>query len=117
DIDRGGVFAHLLGTLELLPSEDRALVRGFVINRFRGDASLLGPAIDVLEARTDTPVLGVVPWIDGLGVAEEDAVALERPAGAAGGDEAVEVDIAVVRFPRIANFDDFDPLVRTAGVR
>ncbi|MYE32728.1 MAG: cobyric acid synthase [Chloroflexi bacterium] len=117
DIDRGGVFAHLLGTLELLPPEDRAMVRGFVINRFRGDPSLLGPAIEEIEERTGVPVLGVIPWIDDIGVAEEDAVALERPEGGEGDDEAGEVDVAVVRLPRIANFDDFDPLVREPGVR
>ncbi|MXZ63224.1 MAG: cobyric acid synthase, partial [Chloroflexi bacterium] len=117
DIDRGGVFAHLLGTLELLPPEDRAMVRGFVINRFRGDPSLLGPAIEEIEERTGVPVLGVIPWIDDIGVAEEDAVALERPEGGARDDEAGEVDVAVVRLPRIANFDDFDPLAREPGVR
>ena len=117
DIDRGGVFAHLLGTLELLLPEDRALVRGFVINRFRGDPSLLGPAIEEIEERTGAPVLGVIPWIDDIGIAEEDAVALERPEGGAGGREAAEVDVAVMRLPRIANFDDFDPLAREPGVR
>ena len=117
DIDRGGVFAHLLGTLELLPPEDRALVRGLVINRFRGDPSLLGPAIEVIEDRTGVPVLGVIPWIDDIGVAEEDAVALERPEVGADADDTAEVDVAVVRLPRIANFDDFDPLVREPGVR
>ena len=117
DIDRGGVFAHLLGTLELLPPEDRALVRGFVINRFRGDPSLLGPAVEEIEERTGVPVLGVIPWIDDIGVAEEDAVALERPEAGAADDAAHEVDVAVVRLPRIANFDDFDPLAREPGVR
>ena len=117
DIDRGGVFAHLLGTLELLPPEDRALVRGFVINRFRGDPSLLGPAIEEIEERTGVPVLGVIPWIDDVGVAEEDAVALERPVAAPAGDGRPEVDIAVVHLPRIANFDDFDPLSREPAVR
>ena len=117
DIDRGGVFAHLLGTLELLPPEDRALVRGLVINRFRGDPSLLGPAIDEVEARTGVPVLGVIPWIDDIGVAEEDAVALERPDTGADTGEATDVDVAVVHLPRIANFDDLDPLSREPGVR
>ncbi|MYI82470.1 MAG: cobyric acid synthase [Chloroflexi bacterium] len=117
DIDRGGVFAHLLGTLELLPPEDRALVRGFVINRFRGDPSLLGPAIEEIEERTGIPVLGVIPWIHDIGVAEEDAVALERSGGPPSAAEATEVDIAVVQLPRIANFDDFDPLMREPGVR
>ncbi len=117
DIDRGGVFAHLLGTLELLLPEDRALVRGFVINRFRGDPSLLGPAIEELDQRTGVPVLGVIPWIDDVGVAEEDAVALERPAVAPSTAALAEVDVAVVQLPRIANFDDFDPLAREPGVR
>jgi adenosylcobyric acid synthase len=85
-----------------------------VINRFRGDESLLTPAIEEIERRTGLPVLGVIPWITDLGLAEEDAVALERPEPAAA--QAATVDIAVVRLPRIANFDDFDPLVREPGV-
>mgnify|MGYP000870980496 CR=1 FL=1 len=116
DIDRGGVFAHLYGTLALLEPEDRMLVRGFVINRFRGDPSLLAPAIEDLEARTGVPVLGVIPWLDGLDVAQEDAVVLERPEGAPAAVDAA-VDIAVIRLPRIANFDDFDPLAAEPGVR
>ncbi|MBT5773537.1 MAG: cobyric acid synthase [Dehalococcoidia bacterium] len=119
DIDRGGVFAHLVGTLELIPPEDRPLVRGFIINRFRGDPSLLTPAIQDLERRTSIPVLGVVPWIDDVRLADEDAVALERPSRpwrpehlerGAPTDSTAVVDVAVIRFPRIANFDDFDPL-------
>ena len=120
DIDRGGVFAHLLGTLDLMPPDDRALVRGLVINRFRGDPSLLQPALDVLEARGGVPVLGVVPWIDEVGVAEEDAVALERaPRGdrGAGHGAGGVLDVAAIRLPRIANFDDLDPLAREPGVR
>ena len=124
DIDRGGVFAHLLGTLELLTAEERALVRGLVINRFRGDPSLLAPAIDDLERRTGVPVLGVVPWLDDLRIAQEDAVALERaevprPASDGGADAQAkaEVDIVVLRLPRIANFDDFDPFIDEPGVR
>ncbi|MEX2446471.1 MAG: cobyric acid synthase [Dehalococcoidia bacterium] len=116
DIDRGGVFAHFVGTLALLPPEDRALVRGLVINRFRGDEALLADAIADVEGRTGVPVLGVVPWLPELGVADEDAVALERPPATAEGRTAT-VDVAVVRFPRIANFDDFDPLAREPGVR
>lgn len=116
DIDRGGVFGHFLGTLDLMPPEDRALVRGLVINRFRGDPSLLAPAIEVVERRGGVPVVGIVPWIDGIGVAEEDAVALER-LDATPGVEGGAVEVAVVRFPRIANFDDIDPLLREPGVR
>ena len=116
DIDRGGVFAHLLGTLELLPAEDRALVRGLVINRFRGDPTLLDSAISAIEGRTGIPVLGVVPWIEDLRVAQEDAVALERPESGPSGPASPGVDVAVIRLPRIANFDDFDPLAAEAGV-
>jgi len=116
DIDRGGVFGHFLGTLDLMPASDRALVRGLVINRFRGDASLLTPAIEVVERRGGVPVVGVVPWVDDIGIAEEDAVALERPQ-AARSVRSSEVDVAVIRFPRIANFDDIDPLIREDGVR
>ncbi|MGE3960370.1 MAG: cobyric acid synthase [Dehalococcoidia bacterium] len=116
DIDRGGVFGHFLGTLELMPASDRALVRGLVINRFRGDPSLLAPAIATVEDRGGVPVVGVVPWIEDVGVAEEDAVALERASRDTSGP-ASEVDVAVVRFPRIANFDDIDPLLREPGVR
>ncbi|MEX1023230.1 MAG: cobyric acid synthase [Dehalococcoidia bacterium] len=116
DIDRGGVFAHFLGTLDLLLPEDRPLVRGLVINRFRGDPSLLQPAIELVEARGGVPVLGVIPWIDRLGVADEDAVALER-LPRAGTAAPGEVEVAAIRLPRIANFDDFDPLLREPGVR
>jgi len=118
DIDRGGVFAHFVGTLALLPPEDRALVGGLVINRFRGDPALLAPAIRDVEERTGVAVLGVIPWIDDLGVAPEDAVAIERadrPAAPAG-SEAGLLDIAVLHLPRIANFDDFDPLAAEPGV-
>jgi len=113
DIDRGGVFGHFLGTLDLMPPEDRALVRGLVINRFRGDVSLLAPAIEVVESRGGVPMLGVVPWVDDIGLAEEDAVALERRGASV---PSAEVDVAVIRFPRIANFDDVDPLLHESGV-
>jgi len=116
DIDRGGVFAHLLGTIELMPEADRRLIRGFLINRFRGDESLLAPAIEDLEERTGIPVLGVIPWIEDVSLAEEDAVALERRGPVAGSEEA-KIDIAVIHLPRVANFDDFDPLQREPSVR
>ncbi len=113
DIDRGGVFAHLIGTLELLEPEERALVGGLVINKFRGSAELLAPGVAWLERRTGLPVAGVVPWLDGVGVADEDAVALEDGRASANG----AIDIAVVQFPRIANFDDLDPLAAEPDVR
>jgi adenosylcobyric acid synthase len=119
DIDRGGVFAQLLGTLWLLEAEERALVRGLIVNKFRGDPALFDDGVRLLEARGGCPVLGVVPWLRDHGVAEEDGAGLDDPAalpvlGAAG---AAQVDIVVVKFPRIANFDDFDPLALEPGVR
>lgn len=115
DIDRGGVFAHLYGTYWLLDPEERALVKGFLINKFRGDASLLEPGLTDIEGLTGVPVVGVVPWLRDVHLPEEDAVAIERrtdPRGSYPG-----VDVAVLQFPRIANFDDFDPLEEEPDVR
>lgn len=116
DIDRGGVFASLLGTMELLTDEEKKLVKGFIINKFRGDLSLLAPGIDVLSERTQRPVLGVVPYIKGLRLPDEDSVALEADSTAAFTNEAVVV-IVVIKLPRISNFTDFDPLKGLKGVR
>ncbi len=114
DIDRGGIFAQLLGTLGLFTPEERALVRGLVVNKFRGDPALFVDGVRILEERGGLPVLGVVPYLPALAVPEEDAVALEgRPAAA---PEAA-LDIAVIRLPHVANFDDFDPLLAEPGVR
>jgi len=113
DIDAGGIFAALLGTLMLLEADERALIRGLIVNRFRGDPALFADGVAILEQRSGLPVLGVVPWVEDMRIAEEDAVALERarpPAGAAG------CVVAVVQIPAIANFDDFDPLAREPGV-
>lgn len=112
DIERGGVFAALAGTLLLLPEEERRLVRGIVINKFRGDTSLVDPGPAMLEARTGVPTLGVVPWMRDLALPEEDALPME-PASA----DADAVDIVVVALPHLANFDDFDPLRHRPGVR
>jgi adenosylcobyric acid synthase len=121
DIDRGGVFAALVGTMVLLEPEERALVKGFVINKFRGDISLLGNGLAMLQERAfNTPTLGVVPFLPEIGVAEEDSVALEvlsRGAGGQGSRGEKIVDIAVIRLPCISNFDDFDPLAAEPGVR
>lgn len=112
DIDRGGVFASLLGTLALLNRRERRRVRGFLINRFRGDRDLLTPALEFLERRTRRPVLGVVPYLPDLHLPEEDSVALdERPSAL-----AVRPAIAVVRLPHIANFTDFAPLAADPAV-
>jgi len=113
DIDRGGVFAALIGTLALLAPEDRARVAGLVINRFRGERAVLAPGLALLAERTGLPVLGVVPHLgDGL-VPEEDSLALEAQSAAP--DDA-RVVVAVLRLPRIANFDDAEPLAREPGV-
>ncbi len=115
DIDRGGVFAAFVGTMELLEPDERARVAGFVINKFRGDARLLEPGLRFLEERTGTPVLGVLPHVAKLRVADEDSVSLdERRARARAG--ASEIEVAVVRLPRIANYDDFQPLEHEPGV-
>jgi len=114
DIDRGGVFAAIVGTLALLEPDDRARVGGVLINRFRGERRLLEPGLAMLTARTGTPVLGVVPMIPERLVPAEDSLDLDRIAGAAGD---VALDVAVVRLPRIANFDDFEPLADEPGVR
>ncbi len=114
DIDRGGVFAAFVGTLALLVPEDRARVAGFVVNKFRGDAALLAPGFDALLGHTGVPVLGVIPYLDPLLVPAEDSQDLDVEASLA---EPARLEIAVVRLPRIANFDDFEPLAREPGVR
>jgi adenosylcobyric acid synthase len=116
DIDRGGVFASLVGSLGLLPRMDRRRVRGFLINRFRGDRALLAPAIEFLTARTRRPVLGVVPYLPDLHLPEEDSVALEaEPAGSSATTRS-PASVAVVRLPHIANFTDFAPLAADPSV-
>jgi len=122
DIERGGVFASLYGTLELAPGAVRDRVAGTVINKFRGDRTLLEPGIEDLESRTGVPVLGVLPY-DDPGLPAEDSVSLppEGERAVHGADDAVADDraatIAVPRFPRISNFTDFEPLSRRPGVR
>ncbi len=111
DIDRGGVFAHLVGTLELLSPSEQARVRGFVINRFRGDIALLQPGLDWLEQRTGKPVLGVLPYLHNLQLDAEDAIA----APATGPGETV-LRVAVPALSRISNHTDFEVLAATPGV-
>jgi adenosylcobyric acid synthase len=115
DIDRGGVFAALVGTLALLDPADRARVGGLVVNKFRGDAEVLRPGLEELTVLTGVPVLGVVPWIDGQLAPAEDSLDLDSPRAPAGGGATLE--IAVVRLPHIANFDDVEPLAEEPGVR
>lgn len=116
DIDRGGVFASLVGTLELLEPVERELIKAFVINKFRGDISLLTPGIDWLEKRTRVPVAGVIPYYHDIYIAEEDSIAVEKRRALKQRLD-YDLDIAVIALPHIANFDDFDPLEREAGVR
>ncbi|RRJ67618.1 cobyric acid synthase [Paenibacillus oralis] len=118
DIDRGGVFAFLVGTLELLEPEERARVKGFIINKFRGDLSLLQPGLDWLERRTGIPVLGVLPYLPDLDIEAEDSVVLDTYPSAAdkSAREQAAVDIAVIRYPRISNFTDFAPLAAEPDV-
>jgi adenosylcobyric acid synthase len=116
DIDRGGIFAQLIGTVWLLEPEERELVKGLIVNKFRGDISLFEDGVRILEEKSDVPVLGVVPYLHDLFIPEEDAVALENPfAKHVSSGEAIE--IIVIHLPRIANFDDFDPLSTEPGVR
>ncbi len=105
DIDRGGVFAHLVGTLELLTPPERARVKGFVINRFRGDIALLQPGLEWLEQRTKIPVLGVLPYLKQLHLEAEDS--LNQEAAATLGNE---IKIILPALPRLSNQTDFDPL-------
>ncbi|MGW0022351.1 cobyric acid synthase [Rhodococcus sp. NPDC003382] len=114
DIDRGGVFASMYGTLALLDPDDQALIRGFVINKFRGDVGLLRPGLDSLEKLTGRPVLGVLPWQRDLWLDSEDSLALtSRPAH----DGAGSLTVAVVMLPRISNFTDVDALCLEPDVR
>ena len=122
DIDRGGAFASLLGTMELLEPEDRARIGGFVINKFRGDPSLLWPGVTMIEKRLRLPCLGVVPFLHDLGLDEEDGVALEdRPAAARcwknpSSGSARALRIGVIALPHMANFTDFDALALEPSV-
>ena len=113
DIDRGGVFASLVGTLELLEPEERDIVKGLVINKFRGDPGLLTDGITWLEDRTGIPVAGLVHHYRDIHIPEEDSVALDAPERSS---IPSVLDVVVIQLPHIANFDDFDPLARHPGV-
>lgn len=113
DIDRGGAFAHLYGTWALLPEPDRARIRGFVLNKFRGDAALLAPGPQQLQQLTGVPTVGVIPMQWRHGLPEEDGVFDDR-SHAVG---PVHTTVAVVAWPRISNLDEFQPLKNVPGVR
>ena len=141
DIDRGGAFAHLYGTWALLPEDERALIRGFVLNKFRGDASLLAPAPEQLQALTGVPTVATIPMQWHHGLPEEDGIFNMAPTlgttvsslppegvlAARGGPSplddrstvagSIHTTVAVVGFPRISNLDEFQPLKNVPGVR
>jgi adenosylcobyric acid synthase len=117
DIDRGGVFAALYGTLGLLDGQDQALVSGFVINKFRGAPEILAPGLAQIEGLTGRPVLGVLPWLDGLMLDVEDSLGLDAPRAAPAPPLGAQtLRVAVVRLPRISNFTDIDALACEPGV-
>lgn len=116
DIDRGGVFAHLFGTVAVLPDDLRATVQGFLINRFRGDPALLGDGLADLERRTGVPTLGVLPMLDGLWLDGEDSVALGVPLPSSGPPLADPLEVVVVRLPRLSNYTDLDAVASEPGI-
>jgi adenosylcobyric acid synthase len=113
DIDRGGAFAHLYGTWALLPENERRLIRGFVLNKFRGDASLLAPAPQMLQDLTGVPTVATLPMWWQHGLPEEDGVFDDRSVASG----AVRLTIAVIAYPRISNLDEYQPLKNVPGVR
>lgn len=112
DIERGGVFAHIVGTLELLEPEERSLIKGIIINKFRGDKSLLTSGIDWLQERTKIPVLGVLPWFDFCLPAEDSLSLLERKKSSS----IYDLKISIIKLPHISNFTDFDPLEAESNI-
>ena len=113
DIDRGGAFAHLYGTFALLPPEEQALIKGFILNKFRGDARLLSPGPEMLQGMTGVPVVATLPMWWQHGLPEEDGVFDDRSVASG----AVTTTIAVVAYPRISNLDEFQALKNVPGVR
>lgn len=120
DIDRGGVFASIVGTMELLAPDERARIKAFIINKFRGDITLLQPGLDFLTGRTGIETLGVIPYIEAMSLPDEDGVGLDRVVSAAPKglceEDAEAVRIVVIKFPRISNFTDFDPFGNDASI-
>ncbi|MDR1965486.1 MAG: cobyric acid synthase [Synergistaceae bacterium] len=120
DIDRGGALASIVGSWVLLPEGERALLRGYIVNKFRGDLAIFEPAIEIIKRESGLPCLGVVRWFEGASrFPAEDSLSISRVAGAsansAGGGLRM-IKIYVLELPRISNFDDFDPLRAEDGV-
>ena len=109
DIHRGGVFAQIVGTLACLKPEQRELIKGFIINRFRGDIRLFEDGVNWIERQTGKKVFGVLPWYDHINIEPEDSVVIEKP-GRVATEQNGRPAIAVIRLPHISNFNDFDPL-------
>jgi adenosylcobyric acid synthase len=116
DIDRGGVFAQIIGTLELIPEEDRQRVAGIIINRFRGDPDLFKTGLEFIEDRTGLPVLGLIPHFRHIQIDSEDGVPLDAVIDPPAGPEPGKINIGVIRLPHISNFTDFNPFDRDAVV-
>ncbi len=124
DVDRGGAFAWIVGTLELLQKDERSRLAGFIFNKFRGDPALIKDGLEALESRTGIPVLGLIPYLKDIGIDEEDSVWLDQfdagtnrsESGQNGDGIDVGVDIAVIRLPRVSNFTDFNILGKEAHV-
>ena len=116
DIDRGGVFAQVVGTLSVIPPEDRALVKGVIVNRFRGDKSLFEDGVKMLESMTGVPVLGVIPYFRGFTIDAEDAVPLSSVVDPKRDPSEEKIGIAAIYFPHISNFTDLSPLEEEPSV-
>jgi len=116
DIDRGGLFASLYGTLALLSPEDQSLLAGFLVNKFRGDPAVLAPGLGQLTSLTGRPFFGTLPWIPGLGLDGEDSLALDAPRPVKPPLGRDRLTVAVARLGRISNFTDFDALAQEPGV-
>jgi len=116
DIDRGGVFASLYGTLALLSAEDQALVAGFLVNKFRGDPAVLAPGLERMETLTGRPFFGTLPFVRGVHLDAEDSLALDTPRGIKAPLGRDVLRVAVARLPRISNFTDLDALAHEPGV-
>lgn len=114
DIDRGGVFAWLVGTLELMTEKERGMVEGFIINKFRGDKRLLRPGINFLERHTGKKVLGVIPYFKNIKIPEEDSLTIKSQDGTSTAEKTIKID--VIYLPHISNFTDFDALEQEPDV-